>query len=283
MDAKSWSQSTLLAGVFVIVATLIGAVVWTFQGKFGLPTLALGGVLVLLAALLVFTTLMNVVGLSDKTQALGLPEGSVRAIIALALVGLFAILASAFLNPVEHRQATQIADVAAFRKDHPQATEITVTPEPKPADATATTPQTFTVDYSVTSVVDDFSKQMMTLIGTLMTAVISFYFGAMPKTSETSRAAPELSSVENSPLTIAEKGGYKLVLTGNNLNSIKTVKITKGSIEIEGSAILSNTSRLTCDLPEHPELQKPGTWDVTVTDETGRNATKKDGLAIKAA
>ena len=78
----------LLTGVFMIVAFLIGAVVFTFQAKFGLPTLALGGVLVLLAALLIFTTLMNVVGLSDKTQALGLPEGSVRAIIATSAISI---------------------------------------------------------------------------------------------------------------------------------------------------------------------------------------------------
>jgi len=273
----------LLAGVFMIVAFLIGAVVFTFQAKFGLPTLALGGVLVLLAALLIFTTLMNVVGLSDKTQALGLPEGSVRAIIARALVGLFAILASDFLSPVEHRERTGITDVEQFKKDNPTATDITSIPEPKPTGAAAATaPQTYTVDYSITRAVDDFSKQMMTLIGTLMTAVISFYFGATPKSpSEVSRAAPELNGVENSPVPVVKEGGLTLTLTGNYLNSIKTVRLSKADIEIESTSVMSNASRLTCTFPEHPELQKPDTWDVTITDDMGRSVTKKGGLVLK--
>jgi hypothetical protein len=59
----------------------------------GLPLLALSSVLLLLAALLVFTTLIHLIGLSDSKSALGLPEGSVRALLALALLGLFAVMA----------------------------------------------------------------------------------------------------------------------------------------------------------------------------------------------
>jgi hypothetical protein len=286
-NIKAPSQSVLLgmllAFVLVVVAALIGAVVYTFQDNFGLPTLALGGVLVLLAALLVFTTLMNVVGLSDKTQALGLPEGSVRAIIALALVGLFAILASAFLSPVETREQNGMdaASVTVFRADHPEFTNITQFTEKRDKDAPADAPTTYTIKYSITKSIDEFSKQMMTLIGTLMTAVISFYFGATPKSSsEISRAAPELSAVENSPVAIPEVG-LTLTLTGSNLNSIKTVRLTKGSIEIESSSVLSNFSRLTCTFPDHPDLKKADTWDVTVTDDMGRSATKKGGLVLK--
>jgi hypothetical protein len=283
---KASPQHILLFGVFVVVSALIGAVVWTFQGSFGLPTLALGGVLVLLASLLVFTTLMNVVGLSDKTQALGLPEGSVRAIIALALVGLFAILASAFLSPVEHRTAEKVTDVEAFKKSNPEFTDIVATldpkPEPKQGAAPDTTPQTYTIAYTITKAVDDFSKQMMTLIGTLMTAVISFYFGATPKSSvEVSRAAPELTSVEDSPMAVPTEGGIKLTLTGNYLNSIKTVRLSKAGVEIESNSVMSNVSRLTCTFPEHPELKTPDTWDVTVTDDMGRSVTKKGGLVLK--
>jgi hypothetical protein len=278
---KSSPKTILLAFVFLVVSCLIGAVVYTFQDNFGLPTLALGGVLVLLAALLVFTTLMNVVGLSDKTQALGLPEGSVRAIIALALVGLFAILASAFLSPVENREQNGLnaAAVAAFRAEHPEIKEIMQTNDPKPE---ASAEQTYTLRYPITKAIDDFSKQMMTLIGTLMTAVISFYFGAMPRpSSEISRAAPELSSVENSPLPVVEKGGISLTLTGNYLNAIKTVRLSKDGVEVESTSVLSNLSRLICTFPEHPELLTPGTWDVTVTDDMGRSATKKGGLVLK--
>jgi hypothetical protein len=269
----------LLGGVFVIISALIGGVVYYFRDSFGLPTLALGGVLVLLGALLVFTTLMNVVGLSDKTQALGLPEGSVRAIIALALVGLFAILASAFLNPDQHRSKAglQIADVAAFKANNPDAHEIVQITDP----VTEGSPQTYTVTYVVRGSVDDFSKQMMTLIGTLMTAVISFYFGATPKTStEVSRAAPELTGLDD-PSRPAKEGPLSLTMTGNNLNGVKSVRLSQGSTEIESTSVLSNLNRLTCTFPPHPELQKAsGPWDVTVVDDLGRSAVKKTWLTL---
>jgi hypothetical protein len=49
------------------------------HGPYSLSLLALVGVIVLLGALLVFTSLVRAIGLSDPNQALGLPEGSVRA------------------------------------------------------------------------------------------------------------------------------------------------------------------------------------------------------------
>jgi hypothetical protein len=114
----------------------------------GLPLLALSSVLLLLAALLVFTTLIHLIGLSDSKSALGLPEGSVRALLALALLGLFSVMASSVLpGPTGPGQPP-----------------------------------------------DDFAKQMLTLVGTLMTAVISFYFGsstpALPTGSATTSSTP---------------------------------------------------------------------------------------------
>jgi hypothetical protein len=65
-----------------------------------LPVLALLSILLLLGALLIFTTLIHTIGLSDPKSALGLPDRSVRALLALALLGLFAILAASVLtNP----------------------------------------------------------------------------------------------------------------------------------------------------------------------------------------
>jgi hypothetical protein len=116
--------------VFVGAVLSVGWVVYLVvkdSGTIGLPALALLSIILLLGALLIFTTLISAIGLSDKNSALGLPDGSVRAILALALLGLFAILASSVLTE---------------------------------------------------QVVDEFGKQILTLVGTLMTAVISFYFGS---------------------------------------------------------------------------------------------------------
>src|SRR5580704_9374323 len=62
------------------------------QSEIQLPLLAIGGVVALLASLTLVAIGLSALGLSDKTQALGLPEGSIRAVIALSLTILFGII-----------------------------------------------------------------------------------------------------------------------------------------------------------------------------------------------
>ncbi len=56
-----------------------------------LPLLAITGIMALLASLALVSVTFSLANLSDRNQALGLPEGSVRAVIALSLIVLFAI------------------------------------------------------------------------------------------------------------------------------------------------------------------------------------------------
>jgi hypothetical protein len=96
-------SSSTFVGLLVFLGSLIGigvltwVVVTRLNTGFGLPVLALSSVLLLLAAPLVFTTLIHLIGLSDPKSAVGLPEGSSRALLALALLGLFAVMASSVL------------------------------------------------------------------------------------------------------------------------------------------------------------------------------------------
>ena len=154
-------SSSTFVGLLVFLGSLtgIGILTWVVVTKlntgFGLPVLALSSVLLLLAALLVFTTLIHLIGLSDPKSALGLPEGSVRALLALALLGLFAVMASSVL--------------------------------PGP-NASGQPP-------------DEFGKQMLTLVGTLMTAVISFYFGSSTTSSPTGSAPTQSPTGSGSAAT----------------------------------------------------------------------------------
>jgi hypothetical protein len=154
--------SSTFVGLLVFLGSLfgIGVLLWLVVSRLGesmsLPLLALASVLLLLGALLVFTTLIHLIGLSDPKSALGLPEGSVRAILALALLGLFAIMASSVLTNTHTNPQTQV---------------------------------------------DEFGKQMLTLVGTLMTAVISFYFGSATTQASAGAAAatPPAGSATPSP------------------------------------------------------------------------------------
>jgi hypothetical protein len=109
----------------------------------------------LLGALLVFTTLVNAIGLSSRNQALGLPEGSVRALLALALLGLFAILVSSVLNLKPERRTysgLREGDVTALIQHNPDARDIVQRQE---GDSQ---PPTFQVEFYSAQRQDDFAK-----------------------------------------------------------------------------------------------------------------------------
>jgi len=279
-----WDQGWkffLFGAIFIVFVVLIRQMVPVFADPYTLPMLALLGVVTLLGALLIFTALLNIIGLSDKTQALGLPEGSVRALLALALLGLFAIVAASILVvKTELRTATGLSsdDVAALIRNNPDARDIVQVPEKESAK--------YRVTFYSPVRPDDFAKQMLTLVGTLMTAVIAFYFGtaSMRATSDISRAAPEVSGVE--PETkLPTANPVTLKLRGNNLNSIRTVRLTEPTklVELEAHTVLSNLSQVTCTFAAHPALNTAGVWDVTVIDDIGRTSTKRGGLPIKTA
>ncbi len=266
----------LVFGVFVV---LVRQIVPAFVSSYSLPMLALLGVVTMLGTLLIFTALLNLIGLSDQTQALGLPEGSVRALLALALLGLFAVLASSVLGKPELRTFSQLSsdDVVALIRNNPEARDLVQVAGPEGK---------YTVHFYSPLRQDESSKQILTLVGTLMTAVIAFYFGtaSMRAPNDISRAPPELSGVE--PETkLPTTDPVTLKLQGNNLNSIRVVRLTEASkaVELEAHTVLSNPSRVTCTFAAHPALATDGTWDVTVVDDIGRTATKKGGLPVKVA
>ena len=111
----------------------------------GLPLMVIVGVIVLLIVISLVTFTFSVLGLASKKQALGLPDGSVRSIIALMLLVLFSIMALYLFNSI----ATGKVDPAAL----------------------------------------DIAKQLITLLGTLVTAVASFYFGSNAVSSAHAAAA----------------------------------------------------------------------------------------------
>ena len=94
--AQIWTGG---AGFVVLIALSLLFLLLTSlvtKGDNSLPLVAIGGVIVLVLLLTAVATMFSILNLTNSTQALGLPEGSIRAVIALSLIVLFAIL-SVFL------------------------------------------------------------------------------------------------------------------------------------------------------------------------------------------
>ncbi len=84
-----------------------------------LPIMAITGVMALLVSLALVSLTFSLAGLSDRGEALGLPRGSVRAVISLSLIVLFAITSfafqSSFAGGVQKTEALTEGEAAALR------------------------------------------------------------------------------------------------------------------------------------------------------------------------
>lgn len=190
-------------GVSVAVAIAIAAIaatsafVWLVSDtnvpdSVRLPVLSIGGVTVLLVVLTCVATVFQYFGLTDKNQALALPGGSIRAVIALSLVVLFAAL-TVFLyqgisvgGPRNRIENVSEADRDKFIASHASALDLQIVQIPASALGGASDPAaSYTITYRNPNPqeVTDFAKQLLVILGTLMTAVTSFYLGARTATS----------------------------------------------------------------------------------------------------
>jgi len=198
---KHYSGGAVGAGLVLVVlpsaALFFGASALSTTPTVGLPLVAIFGIMILFGALALTATLFARLHLDDSSQALALPEGSIRAAIALSLIVLFAIIAI-LLNQVIAKPYV-ISDLneeqkAAMLRDFPQRVLAIIptclaTPpasgsaegDGKPAAVDckgASAPYTVHMLPPPTPESTDLAKQLLILIGTLMTSVVSFYFGS---------------------------------------------------------------------------------------------------------
>jgi hypothetical protein len=170
----------LVAGGLILVALLAVAFTQRTVSEFRAPpeivlTLVLiMGVIALVAALGSLLALHRSFGLATGTEALGLPPGSIRAILALMLVLVFAIM-SVFLYYQSTTGTAASRGVTQSQIDLlPQDQIVAVRAASPLPDGTAT----FDVDISGSPASQQLALQLVTLLGTLVTAIAAFYFGS---------------------------------------------------------------------------------------------------------
>jgi hypothetical protein len=262
-------------------------------------------VVVLLLMLTVVAIIFNFLGLTDKDQAMGLPEGSIRAVIALSLIVLFAILSvylyqgvsrGGLIQTIENLSDTERAQ---FIRDNTTARDISI--EAIPVKDKGGTPLTnadgtpkffYNVKYRIATVAsEDFAKQLLILLGTLMTAITSFYLGAgtaisSAAASQTAMSVSQQPTVSGiSPTKHSIDSGGKVInleISGANLNPITGVKIVRADAQpIIATNVRSNPTRVTCEIPVSKETTPPGAaWDVVVDDGGSVSATLSGALTI---
>lgn len=289
ISKRSINAIIFAAIAFLVFAAILVGVKFYHSNLSGaellLPLVVIGGVLVLLITLALTAVVFSGIELSDKTQALGLPEGSVRSVIALSLILLFAIVAIFMYDSLSTSGKIQTtaqlsaADRDNFKRAIPAAQilyeQTTGTGE------TATYAITYRQVQSPAS--EDFAKQLLAILATLVTAVSSFYFGAKTATAsatggqDQARGAPAIRGVN--PTKVVRGTSAKLEVTGDSLDLIKEVKIASGGRQIVATGVMSNANTVTCQIAV--DLDAPlGAWDVIVTDGKGTQAKLTGALTV---
>jgi hypothetical protein len=257
-----------------------------------LPLLAIGGVIVFILVLTSVAIMFSFIGLTHQDQAMGLPEGSIRAVIALSLIVLFTILA-VFLyqnisrgGPVSTVENLSDAERVQFLKDHSTARDVKsvlATKDGKPLKKPDGS-DLYTVTYrdeNPTSA--DFAKQLLVLLGTLMTAITSFYLGAGTAASATAPPSPSptVDHIQNREHVISRDGSViRLMVKGNNLDIIRNVKIEREGARYSGSNVVSKSDNVTCEITVTAAMVAPPPWDVVVDDGASKFATLRSALTI---
>jgi hypothetical protein len=120
------------------------------------------GVTAMLASLTLTSLVLNILKLSNPNESLGLPAGSVRAIIALSLILIFAILSIFMFQYLDNPVITQTTTNVTFNNS---------------TTGNSTFTNSTTIIRGTSEAMVDFSKQTLTTISTLVVALAAFYFG----------------------------------------------------------------------------------------------------------
>jgi len=220
-----------------------------------LTLVVLAGVIGLLAVLMMAALAFSAVKLADKNQALGLPEGSVRAVIALIVIFVISVVfLFEGLNPrpsqLEHLTLEQVNAI-------PGNVLISKQPEAIPAGAATPVQQLYTVQRYVESSkgAEDFAKQIITTISTLVVSISAFYFGSSTaisaQKSATASSTPPVITKQPADLSVStgQPAEFTVEATGPNLSYQWQQIKDSGTTDIPGAT--ANTYRIAKAADEH--------------------------------
>ena len=222
----------LVVALIVGVPKLFGPVP---PGEIQMGLVVVLTVVVLLTLLTVMAAVFSRLGLSDSRQPLGLPEGSIRALIALFLIMIFIIMSVYLFRTIVQEDATPAAEQLAL--------------------------------------------QMVTLLGTLVTAVSAFYFGsATTRVPPEPSARPDVTTLSIDSITPssaqATGGAVNIELIGIGFAAGVQVKLRlAGAADIDATNVtVVDATKITCTF--NFGGSQVGRWDVVVINPDGRQAGK---------
>jgi len=278
--------------IFVLFAFLLvvgaGGLLFFVEPKGNTPNPEIEMGLMVVVAIAGMMTLLFVVAvgfnfmdLTDKTKPLGLPEGSIRAMIALFLIMvfiifgifLFRVVGSGFYTVIEKGLPANQVDMTKYTG---QNTFVEQGPN-----------NTVNIWLKTETSADGarLAQQLLTTVGTLVVAVAGFYFGSTTVGSAFA-AAQGPAPVSSPTIKDATRSGPKgkqlpFEIVGTDFRSPKSVRLVRDNDEMGASDILSSATKIHCTFMIDKEPD--GKWDVIVENDDGKQAKLTKWFEITSA
>lgn len=270
--------SLAIVGIAAIVATGMG---WLKEREAFVPEIALtillfagiGGLLILLSFVVAVFAALN---LSQRLHSLGLPEGSVRAVIALSLILIFAIQAVFLYGNLDTTRTSKGITQEQVNAIPP---EQIVAIQAREVDGETVFDVSRRIEKNEASV--DFAKQILTTVSTLVVAVAGFYFGT--RAVAAAREAVELSRpvIRSIKPDEGNQGDeVSIEIPGKGFQLPKTVKLIQGTDEMPCESILSSDTTITGKLKIGKE-DPTGKWELVVVNQDGGEDRLADAFEVK--
>ena len=248
------------------------------EGEIQIGMVVVFSIVALLAMLNVTVAMFSGLHLTSPQDALGLPNGSVRALIALFLIMIFIIMSVYLFRSISGRSGAQLLGLTASQVAALQGQIFNIAQK---------NDNTFdvTLRVGVPAAAEQLALQLITILGTLVTAVSAFYFGSSTAAAKQDVAPREIVAQEHlsidkiTPASVAITAvgsESKITVLGTGFVSGAQVKLTNPAAAQERTAAnvsVDNPSQITCtfDLQEAPA----GKWNLVVVNPDGGLASKK--------
>jgi hypothetical protein len=210
----SWTSQVFLglAGIILLGAAIYGLYQFAYylkdakvnnEGAQALTFLILVGLALIVALMAGLGIVYSFLGVADHRQALALPEGSVRALIAFSLVLIFVCMATFVYKGAAATRLVEVGQLKRVTAQQITALEknFTVAVEPArddkgalindPAQPNGQPVPLFNAVYYAEQgrEANEIGKQIFTTLATVFVSVVSFYFGSSTTASAVAAGA----------------------------------------------------------------------------------------------
>ena len=338
---RNMTDGAFGAGLVLIllpgVALYFGIVPIRSNSIVGLPLLAIFGIMMLFGALSLVAAVFEKLDLSDKTQALALPDGSIRAVIALALIVLFAIISimlylslsepydipavsQAGRDAIVKESINRVVAIVPEKCAAPAATASTpseaasgtanaassvATPAAAASGATAgqadldsSSPDCSVENKRYKVVVrtppgqetTDLAKQLLILVGTLMTSVTSFYFASRSNPAPSAdgaasgKGALTITKVTPPDIVLKDGASFDITIEGSGLDAVEDLELRQvaGPATLTLGKLVVTPTRIVGTFTAGSSITD-GSYAVTMVDATGMRSSPKGSITVHRA